>query len=179
MDVPWHSIMLCSATWCIASRAPSSASTATGMMVFFNDPLSRDDEPPSRAVQKAVAMRNRVDQLAEGWHRRGYDLHFAAGIAQGHADRRPDLASLRARWDYAAIGMVTNLAARLCAEAAPGQILVSQKVHAAVEPIVSAESIGELTLRGFARPTRAYNVRGAGRRPESRYRVSSPTTSRA
>jgi adenylate cyclase len=130
--------------------------TGDGMMVFFNDPVPCEDAP-ARAVRMAVAMRNRVDQLAEGWHRLGYDLDFAAGIAQGHATL--GRIGFEGRSDYAAIGIVTNLAARLCAEATSGQILVSQKVHAAVESIVSAESVGELTLRGFARPTRAYNVR--------------------
>jgi adenylate cyclase len=138
--------------------------TGDGLMVFFNDPVPCDDAP-LRAVRMAVAMRNRVGQLAEGWHRQGYDLDFAVGIAQGHATL--GRIGFEGRSDYAAIGSVTNLAARLCAEAAPGQILVSQRVHASVEAIVSADSVGELTLRGFARPVRAFSVRGldAAREP--------------
>jgi adenylate cyclase len=138
--------------------------TGDGLMVFFNDPVPCDDAP-QRAVRMAVAMRSRVGHLAEGWSRRGYDLDFAVGVAQGHATL--GRIGFEGRSDYAAIGSVTNLAARLCAEAAPGQILVSQRVHALVEAIVSADSIGELTLRGFARPVRAYNVRGldAAREP--------------
>jgi adenylate cyclase len=138
--------------------------TGDGLMVFFNDPVPCDDAP-LRAVRMAVAMRSRIGQLAEGWRRQGYDLDFAVGIAQGHATL--GRIGFEGRSDYAAIGSVTNLASRLCAEAAPGQILVSQRVHALVEAIVSADSIGELTLRGFARPVWAYNVRGldAAREP--------------
>ena len=138
--------------------------TGDGLMVFFNDPVPCDDAP-LRAVRMAVAMRSRVGHLAEGWHRQGHDLDFAVGIAQGHATLGQ--IGFEGRSDYAAIGSVTNLAARLSAEAGPGQILVSQRVHALVEAIVSADSVGELTLRGFARPVRAYNVRGldAAREP--------------
>ena len=128
-----------------------------GLMVFFNDPLPCDDAP-ARAVRMAVAMRSRVGQLAEGWRRRGYDLDFGVGIAQGHATL--GRIGFEGRLDYAAIGSVTNLAARLCGEAAPGQILISQRVHAATEALVVAEAVGELALRGFARPARAYNVVG-------------------
>ncbi|MDP9258137.1 MAG: response regulator [Actinomycetota bacterium] len=135
-----------------------------GLMVIFNDPVPCDDAP-LRAVRMAVAMQNGVGQLAERWRRLGYDLDFGVGIAQGHATL--GRIGFEGRSDYTAIGSVTNLAARLCAQAAPGQILVSQRVHALVEAIVSADSVGELTLRGFARPVQAYNVRGldAAREP--------------
>ena len=84
-------------------------------MVFFNDPVPCDD-PPARAVRMAVAMRERVAELADGWARRGHDLGFGAGIAQGYATL--GRIGFEGRFDYAAIGSVTNLAARLCAEAA-------------------------------------------------------------
>jgi class 3 adenylate cyclase len=106
----------------------------------------------------AVAMRNRVATLAEGWHRMGHDLAFAVGVAQGHATL--GRIGHEGRFDYTAIGNVTNLAARLCAEAGPGQILISQRVYAAAEDLVTAEPVGEMDLRGFSRPTRVYNVRG-------------------
>jgi adenylate cyclase len=131
--------------------------TGDGLMVFFNDPLPCPDAP-QRAVRMAVAMRGRVAQLAEGWRGHGYDLDFSVGIAQGHATL--GRIGFEGRSDYAAIGSVTNLAARLCAEAGPGQILISQRVFAAAEEVVTAESMGELTLRGFSRPTRAYSVLG-------------------
>jgi class 3 adenylate cyclase len=131
--------------------------TGDGLMVFFNDPLPCPDAP-QRAVRMAVAMRARVAQLAEDWRRRGYDLDFGVGIAEGHATM--GRIGFEGRSDYAAIGSVTNLAARLCAEAAPGQILISQRVQAAAEDIIVADAVGELALRGFSRPARAYNVVG-------------------
>jgi len=128
-----------------------------GLMVIFNDPLPCPDAP-ERAVRMALAMRGRVAELAEGWHRKGYDLDFGVGIAQGHATL--GRIGFEERADYTAIGSVTNMAARLCAEANGSQILISQRVYAAIEGIVVADSVGELTLRGFSRPARAYNVVG-------------------
>jgi class 3 adenylate cyclase len=106
----------------------------------------------------AVAMRNRVSELAETWVKRGYDLAFGVGIAQGYATL--GRIGFESRFDYAAIGRVTNLAARLCGEAGPWQILLSQRVHAAVQEIVISEPVGELTLRGFSKPVRAYDIKG-------------------
>ncbi len=129
--------------------------TGDGLMVFFNDPVPCPD-PSDRAVRLAVAMRDAVAGLATGWSRRGHDLGFGVGIAQGHATL--GRIGFEGRFDYAAIGSVTNLAARLCAEAAAGQILVSPRVYAVTEEIVVADCVGELALRGFSRPVRAYNV---------------------
>ena len=131
--------------------------TGDGLMVFFNDPLPCPDAP-ERAVRMAVAMRERVATLAAGWSSRGHELGFGIGIAQGHATL--GRIGFEGRSDYAAIGSVTNLAARLCAEAGAGQILVSQRVHAATAGLAQAEPVGELELRGFLRPARAYNVLG-------------------
>jgi len=131
--------------------------TGDGLMVLFNDPLPCPDAP-ERAVRMAVAMRSRVTQLAKDWSRMGYDLHFGVGIAQGHATL--GRIGFEGRSDYTAIGSVTNLAARLCGEAEPGQILISARVYAGAEQIITADPIGELTLRGFSRPARVYNVVG-------------------
>ena len=128
-----------------------------GVMVFFNDPMPCPDAP-ERALRMAVAMRNRIWELAEGWSRLGYDLHLGVGIAQGHATL--GRIGFEGRSDYAAIGSVVNLAARLCESAEPGQILVSQRVHAATGGIAISHPLGELELRGFARPTPAYDVLG-------------------
>jgi class 3 adenylate cyclase len=128
-----------------------------GLMVFFNDPIPVTDAA-DRAVRMAVAMRGRVTQLSEDWTRRGFDLHAGFGIAQGHATL--GRIGFEGRSDYAAIGSVTNLAARLCDHAGPGQILLSQRVYAATAEILVAEPVGELSLRGFSRPTRAYEVKG-------------------
>jgi class 3 adenylate cyclase/CheY-like chemotaxis protein len=131
--------------------------TGDGLMVFFNDPIPCDDAP-QRAVRMAVAMRARVAQLQEDWRRRGHDLGFGVGIAQGHATL--GRIGFEGRSDYAAIGSVTNAAARLCDEAEPGQILISQRVYAAAEDLITADALGDLNLRGFSRPMRAYNVAG-------------------
>ncbi len=131
--------------------------TGDGLMVIFNDPLPCPDAP-QRAVRMAVAMRGRVGELAEGWSRQGYQLDFGVGIAQGHATL--GRIGFEGRYDYTAIGSVSNLAARLCAEAAPRQILISQRVYSAAEDIIVADSVGELALRGFSRPARAYNIVG-------------------
>ena len=106
----------------------------------------------------------------------GHDLHFAAGIAQGHATL--GRIGFEGRSDYAAIGSVTNLAARLCAAAEPGQILVGQRVHAAVEASVVAEPVGELTLHGL-RPADA-GLRGARARRGhgARMSIDAPAPSR-
>jgi adenylate cyclase len=128
-----------------------------GLMVFFNDPLPCPDGP-ERAVRMAVAMRNRIWELAEGWSRLGYDLHLGVGIAQGHATL--GRVGFEGRSDYAAIGSVVNLAARLCERTGPGQILISQRVYAATPGIVISHPVGELALRGFTRPTPTYDVIG-------------------
>jgi adenylate cyclase len=131
--------------------------TGDGLMVFFNDPLPCPDAP-ERAVRMAVAMRTRVEELAARWRRQGHELGFSIGIAVGHATL--GRIGFEGRSDYAAIGSVTNLAARLCAIAGPGQILVSQRVQAATEGLAVADPIGRLELRGFSRPTLAYNIVG-------------------
>lgn len=129
--------------------------TGDGLMIFFNDPLPVAN-PSERAVRMAVAMRARVDELRAEWRRRGFELHLGVGIAQGPA--MLGAIGFEGRWDYGAIGTVTNTAARLCAEALPGQILVSTRVRADVESIVLAEAVGELSLKGFSRPVPAFNV---------------------
>ena len=101
-------------------------------MVFFNDPVPCDDAP-ARAVRMAVAMRGRVQDLADGWRKRGHDLGFGVGIAQGYATL--GRIGFEGRFDYAAIGSVTNLAARLAGAAGRGQILVTQRVQSAVADV--------------------------------------------
>ncbi len=129
--------------------------TGDGMMIFFNDPEPVPDGP-ARAVRMAVAMRAQVDELLARWRKRGYELDLGVGIAQGYATI--GAIGFEGRLDYGAIGTVTNLAARLCGEAGPRQILVSLRVHAAVEELVEAEALGGLTLKGFLKPVPAFNV---------------------
>jgi class 3 adenylate cyclase len=126
-----------------------------GLMIFFNDPLPCP-EPAAQAVRMAVAMRDSMDTLLGEWRKLGYELGFGVGIALGHAT----LARLgfQSRFEYEPNGRVVNLAARLCAEAVSGQILIDQRVHAAVEELAHIEHIGDLSLRGFARPMPTYNI---------------------
>src|SRR5262245_22301085 len=126
-----------------------------GMMVFFNDPVPVPDAP-ERAVRMAVAMRERVGELGVRWRKRGHELDVGIGIAQGFATI--GAIGFEGRLDYGAIGTVTNLAARLCGEARAGQILVSRRLLGAVEALAEAEPVGDLSLKGFARPVTAFNV---------------------
>jgi class 3 adenylate cyclase len=131
--------------------------TGDGMMIFFNDPVEVPD-PAMRAVRMAIAMRDRVAELTVTWRKRGFDLDFGIGIAQGYATI--GAIGFEGRLDYGAIGTVTNLASRLCGEAKPGQILLAQRVASNVEEVALVEAAGELTLKGFHRPVKAYNVIG-------------------
>jgi adenylate cyclase len=128
-----------------------------GMMVFFNDPVPVPDHA-ARAVRMALAMRDAVAELAVRWRKRGYDLHIGVGIAQGYATI--GAIGFEGRWDYGAIGTVTNLAARLCDEAKPGQVLVSGRIAAAVEELVATEPVAELPLKGFLKPVPVFGVLG-------------------
>jgi adenylate cyclase len=126
-----------------------------GLMVFFNDPVPRDDHE-LQAVRLALAMRERLGELAAGWRKRGYELGLGAGIAVGHATL--GRIGFEGRYDYGVLGTVTNLAARLSDEASPGQILLSQRAYAAVEEQVKAEKVSDLTVKGFSKPVPAYEV---------------------
>jgi adenylate cyclase len=126
-----------------------------GLMVFFNDPLPCADAP-MRAVSMAVAMREQAAELSRAWRKHGHELGFGVGIAHGYATLGK--IGFAGRFDYGAIGTVTNLASRLCDDARAGQILVSQRVFAMVEDEVEAEPLGDLTLKGFLKPVRAFNV---------------------
>lgn len=133
-----------------------------GMMVFFNDPVPCDD-PPGRAVHMAIAMRERARGLSAGWRKRGYELGLGMGIAMGYATL--GRIGFEGRFDYGAIGAVTNTAARLCGEAAAGQILVTQRVCAAVEDHIATEPVGDLELKGMQRAISAFNVVGLKEAP--------------
>ncbi len=126
-----------------------------GWMVFFNDPVPCAD-PAARAVRMALEMRQRISELTEQWRKRGHQLGFGVGIALGYATLGK--VGFEGRFDYAAIGSVTNLASRLSSEARAGQVLVSQRVYAAVEGLVDAEPLGELNIRGLAKPVSAFNI---------------------
>ena len=128
-----------------------------GLMVLFNDPLPCPD-PAHRAVKMAIAMQAAVGAMAERWRRNGHDLGFGVGIAHGYATL--GRIGFEGRFDYAAIGTVANLSARLCNEAQAGQILIDRRVAAMVESLIDAKPAGELTLKGLHRPIAAFSVTG-------------------
>jgi class 3 adenylate cyclase len=129
--------------------------TGDGMMVFFNDPVPVAN-PAERAIRMAVTMRDQVRELTAKWRKVGNELDFGVGIALGYATI--GAIGFEGRWDYGAIGTVTNLASRLCGEAKPGQILISPRVLGGIEELVEAEPAGELSLKGFHRPIAAHNI---------------------
>jgi len=129
--------------------------TGDGLMVWFNDPLPCPD-PSLKAVRMAVEMRDSVAGLLQRWRKLGHELGFGVGIAQGYATL--GRIGFEGRFDYAAIGTVVNLAARLCSEAADGQVLIDRKVNAAVEATATTEQAGQLTLKGLHRSVATFNV---------------------
>ncbi|PVE22888.1 adenylate/guanylate cyclase domain-containing response regulator [Microvirga sp. KLBC 81] len=136
--------------------------TGDGMMIFFNDPIPCPD-PAARAVKLAIAMRDHIQMLAHDWRLRGYSIGFGIGISQGYATM--GRIGFEGRFDYAAIGTVTNVAARLCSEARDSQILVTQRIAAEVENLAALTSLGDFNLKGLSRPIQIYNIEGL--RPES------------
>ncbi|MBN9491622.1 MAG: response regulator [Alphaproteobacteria bacterium] len=123
--------------------------TGDGMMVFFNDPLPCEDAP-ERAARLALEMRDAVAALVTSWAKRGHKLGLGIGMAQGYATL--GRIGFEDRFDYTAIGAVINLASRLCAEAANGEVLMSGRLAAAVAAIAEVEELGERMLKGMARP---------------------------
>jgi class 3 adenylate cyclase len=126
-----------------------------GLMVFFNDPMPLADHE-LQAARLAIAMRERIGELAVGWRKRGYELGLGAGIAVGHATL--GRIGFEGRYDYGALGSVTNLAARLSDAATAGQILLTQRAHATLEGRVDAAFVSELEVKGFARPVQAFEL---------------------
>jgi len=124
------------------------------VMVFFNDPLPVE-KPAEHAVRTALAVQQAFAPIGQHWHKRsGFELGLGVGIAQGYATL--GAIGFEGRWDYAAIGNVTNLAARLCAEAKAGQILVDRKTMAALDGAFQFDELGPFELKGFSKPVPAF-----------------------
>ena len=133
-----------------------------GLLVLFNDPLPCPN-PPERAVRMAIEMRNEVARLATKWRHFGHELGFGIGIAHGYATL--GCIGFEGRFQYSVTGKVANLASRLCAEATNGEILVDANVHRAIENLADVKARGELSLKGFIRPVKAFSVRGSNLSP--------------
>ena len=129
-----------------------------GVMVVFNDPIPVDN-PALQAVQMALEMREAIGALTEKWRQLGHEIGFGIGIAHGYATL--GTIGFEGRFDYAAIGTVSNVASRLCDEAKPGQILINPRVLMAVRDAVTVEAVGEFELKGIRRPIAAHNVLAA------------------
>ena len=129
-----------------------------GVMVVFNDPVPVEN-PALQAVLMALELRDALGALTQTWSRLGHEIGFGIGIAHGFATL--GTIGYEGRFDYAAIGTVSNVASRLCDEAKPGQILISPRVLMAVENAVKVEPVGEFELKGIRRPLAAYNVLAA------------------
>ncbi|HXX60929.1 MAG TPA: adenylate/guanylate cyclase domain-containing protein [Candidatus Sulfotelmatobacter sp.] len=132
--------------------------TGDGVMVFFNDPLEQP-EHAVRAVRMALALRSDVAELVAGWRRLGHRLGFGVGIGTGYATL--GRIGYEGRYDYAAIGSVVNLTARLCAEAGDGQILLNARARARVDGVFPVRDRGEVTVKGFAQPVQVFEVADA------------------
>ncbi len=128
-----------------------------GMAIFFNAPIEISD-PEAQAVRTAIQMRKRYEALSERWRKRGHELGLGIGLANGFATI--GAIGFSGRWQYAAIGTVTNLAARLCSDASAGQILTTAKLVSAVEGLVEVEPVGEKNIRGLHRPVSVVQVKG-------------------
>jgi class 3 adenylate cyclase len=128
-----------------------------GLMIFFNDPTPLPDHPLA-AIRTAVAMRDRFAELATGWRKRGYELGLGIGIAVGYATL--GRIGFEGRYDYAGVGVVVTLASRLSTAASADEILVSQRLHAAIEDAVVAEAVDGMELKGFTHAMTAYRVSG-------------------
>jgi adenylate cyclase len=131
--------------------------TGDGIMVFLNDPVVIPN-PAQRALHMALAMHERVNKLRVSWLKHGYELSLGIGMAQGFATI--GAIGFEGRIDYAALGTVTNVAARLCGEAKDGQILTNRKTLSEFEQMVEVEPVGELRLKGYAKLIPAFNIKG-------------------
>ena len=127
-----------------------------GIMIFFSDPLPID-RPAERAVRMALALQDAFTPISEAWEKLGHNVGLGVGIAQGEATL--GVIGFEDRWEYAAIGNVPNLAARLCGHARAGEIILDAQTETAVEPLVETEQIGPLELRGFLQPVAAFRLK--------------------
>jgi len=133
-----------------------------GIMIVFNDPIQLA-KPIETAISTALAMQQHFVSLRTAWKKRGFDLDLGIGIAQGYATL--GAVGFEGRWEYACIGSVANLAARLCGEAKATQILIDQKTLNRIDDVVEAEPLGEIMLRGLAHPVGVFNIRAMKSRP--------------
>jgi class 3 adenylate cyclase len=127
-----------------------------GVMIFFNDPIEVEN-PAERAIRMALALQRAFNPIADAWAKLGHEVGLGIGIAQG--DTTLGVIGFEQRWEYAAIGNVPNLAARLCGAAHAGEIILDVQTQQDIVHIADTEFVGALTLRGFQQPVRAFKLR--------------------
>jgi adenylate cyclase len=127
-----------------------------GVMIFFGDPFPVE-RPAERAVRMALALHKAFNPIAQAWAKLGHNVGLGIGIAQG--DATLGVIGSESRWEYAAIGNVPNLAARLCGEARAGEILLDAQVEQEVAALAYTEPVGPLHLRGFFQPVPGFRLR--------------------
>jgi class 3 adenylate cyclase len=127
-----------------------------GVMIFFNDPIEVD-KPAERAIRMALALQRAFNPIAEAWLKLGHEVGLGIGIAQG--DTTLGVIGFEQRWEYAAIGNVPNLAARLCGAAHAGEIILDLQTEQDIVHVADTEFVGALTLRGFQQPVPAFKLR--------------------
>ena len=127
-----------------------------GIMIFFSDPLPVD-QPAARAVRMALALQRAFTPISAAWSKLGHPVGLGIGIAQGEATL--GIIGSEQRWEYAAIGNVPNLAARLCGVAQAGEIILDAQTEHEIAQLADTDPIGPLTLRGFQQPIAAFRLR--------------------
>jgi class 3 adenylate cyclase len=132
-----------------------------GVMIFFNDPFPVD-RPAERAVRMALALQQAFAPIAQAWQKLGHEVGLGIGVAQGEATL--GVIGFEQRWEYAAIGNVPNLAARLCGEARAGEILLDAQTEHAVAALAQTETVGPLQLRGYLQPLPAFRLKAISAR---------------
>ena len=127
-----------------------------GVMIFFNDPIEVD-KPAERAIRMALALQEAYRPISDAWAKLGHEVGLGIGIAQG--DATLGVIGFEQRWEYAAIGNVPNLAARLCGSAHAGEIILDGQTEQDIVGVAETEFIGALTLRGFQQPVPAFRLK--------------------
>ena len=127
-----------------------------GVMIFFNDPIEVD-KPAERAIRMALALQEAFRPISDAWLKLGHEVGLGIGIAQG--DTTLGVIGFEQRWEYAAIGNVPNLAARLCGSASAGEIILDGRTEQDIVHVADTEFVGALTLRGFQQPVPAFRLR--------------------
>ncbi|HEY8259029.1 MAG TPA: adenylate/guanylate cyclase domain-containing protein [Gemmatimonadales bacterium] len=130
------------------------------IMALWGAPLAHPGDP-DQALRAAVEMQQAVGRLNQRWSAEGRPP-IRVGIGINHGEVFAGNIGSHRRLDYTVIGDVVNVAARLCAEAGPGEILVSESVLRVVRDEVDHEYVPEMALRGKTQMVQVYRVRSIG-----------------